>query len=270
MKTNRIFSIFNRTISIVTLSVIMLPVLAGLESEAQIGAKKVEVILDPINKQNISGYIHIAFAWGDRLSPPQHLLRGFINLKEAMHRYTKIETKIDKHLYLSSPNLLKMPFVYISTDRAFDLSTLEIKNVRKYFDSGGFMVLENAKPSTERSQAEASLRQMLRDTLGAHARFAPIPISHPLYHCFFDFDDGPPLGAELLNGYFDSLRGSYLPKQTIYLEGIWYKGRLVAIYSDKGYIVRWNEMSNNEPHLKMGVNMVVFALTQRGGIALKE
>ena len=42
---------------------------------------------------------------------------------------------------------------------------------------------------------------------------------------------------------------------------------MVAIYSDKGYAIKWAQMSDNDPQLKMGVNMVVFALTQAGGIA---
>ena len=114
---------------------------------------------------------------------------------------------------------------------------------------------------------------MLRDVLGAHARFLPIPNSHLLYHCFFEFDDGPPIGAELLytktlwhpeNIMFIS---EYLPRERPFLEGVFYKGRLIAVFSDKGYIIKWNDMTNNNPQLKMGVNMIVFSLIQEGGIA---
>jgi hypothetical protein len=54
-----------------------------------------------------------------------------------------------------------------------------------------------------------------------------------------------------------------------YLEGIWIKNRLVAIYSDKGYSVSWERDYDNIPQLKMGVNIIVFALTQTGGMAEK-
>ena len=61
-----------------------------------------------------------------------------------------------------------------------------------------------------------------------------------------------------------------MPKQIFYLEGITVEERLVAIYSDKGYANKWADTYNNEPQLKMGVNMVVFALTQEGSIAQQK
>ena len=55
-----------------------------------------------------------------------------------------------------------------------------------------------------------------------------------------------------------------------YLEGIWIGGRLAVVFSNKGYTVNWNEISGNDAQLKMGVNLMVFALTQPGGIASEE
>ena len=113
---------------------------------------------------------------------------------------------------------------------------------------------------------------MLRDALGADAKFLPITNDHPIYHCFFDFNDGPPQGSENnqmvstdtagLQGY--TARGNTMTKPVLYLEGITIDNRLVAIYSDKGYAIKWKDTTNNDPQLKMGVNMIVFALTQAG------
>ena len=52
-----------------------------------------------------------------------------------------------------------------------------------------------------------------------------------------------------------------------FLEGVWLDNRIVAVYSGKGYALKCKDFTNNEPQLKMGVNMVVFALMQEGGIA---
>ena len=125
------------------------------------------------------------------------------------------------------------------------------------------MVLENSLPRSDFSMAEASLKKMLRETI-PNVRFSMIHNNHPLYHCFFDFSDGPPYGAEI--GLFDN----YMSPQRYYLEGVWLKNRLVAIYSNKGYIIKWSYNTDNEPQLKMGVNMIVFALTQESSIANKE
>ncbi len=65
-------------------------------------------------------------------------------------------------------------------------------------------------------------------------------------------------------------RGSTMAKPVLYLEGITIENRLVAIYSDKGYALKWKDNADNLPQLKMGVNMIVFALTQAGGIAQQK
>jgi hypothetical protein len=33
-------------------------------------------------------------------------------------------------------------------------------------------------------------------------------------------------------------------------------------YADKGYIVKWNDQADNEPQLRFGVNLIVYALTR--------
>ena len=117
----------------------------------------------------------------------------------------------------------------------------------------------------------------MRDALGADDKFLPIVNDHPLYHSFFDFSDGSPQGSDI--GYIELVeefspasvnKSRKLSKSVHYLEGIWLDERLVAIYSDKGYVVNWTQMSNNDPQLKMGVNMVVFALIQEGSIAQQK
>ncbi len=110
---------------------------------------------------------------------------------------------------------------------------------------------------------------MLRDALGADAKFLPIYNDHKLYHSLFDFDSGPPQGAEpgmvLVS---ESRTATKIAKAVHYLEGIWLENRLVAIYSDKGYALKWNEKS--EPQLKFGVNMVVYGFIQHDNVIWKE
>ncbi|MDP2981996.1 MAG: DUF4159 domain-containing protein [Candidatus Latescibacter sp.] len=242
------------------------------------GQYKAMVIQDPNNKQNIKGFIYIGTAWGAQLRPPDTLKRSVIQLVEAVNRHTNINAKVDAHLFLDSRKIYETPFVYIIADQAFELTEIERKIFGDYLRKGGFAVIDNGEPWYEFGQAEASLRQMLRDSLGADAIFLPIPNDHPVYHCFFDFNDGPPQGSEMykmvttdsaaLQGY--TARGMTMSKPVLYLEGITIDNRLVAIYSDKGYAFKWKDVTNNDPQLKMGVNMIVFALTQAGGIAQQK
>ena len=239
------------------------------------GQYKAMIIQDPNDKQSVKGFIYIATLWGAQLEPAWK--RSVIHLSDAVNRYTNIRSKVDKHLFVDSRKLFDTPFVYLSVDDQFELTEIESRNFGEYLRKGGFAVLDNGTPEDEFGASEASLRQMLRDSLGSDAKFLPIPKKHPLYHCFYDFDDGPPNGSEIKTSQvttIERLGETYnrttMSKQVLYLEGITLEDRLVAIYSDKGYAGKWAATSNNEPQLRMGVNMVVFALTQEGSIAQQK
>jgi hypothetical protein len=249
------------------------------------------------NKMDVRGFVYIPTVWGEQLKPvavtarmgsiseasghPQagNQTRGYLrpaaNLAEALNRYTNIRAEADSPLYLSSERLFDTPFLYICADTAFELTPTEQEKLGQYLRNGGFAFLDNGVPEEDYGPAEASLRQMLRDALGRDAQLKPIPKDHPLYHCFFDFDV-PPQGAELAFNLIYSIRSGYLcagysygsrSRPPVYhLEGVFLDGKLVAVYSNKGYTLKWREFTNNEPQLKMGVNLVVYALTREGGM----
>ena len=247
-------------------------------------SKKADFIIDTANKKNISGFIHICYAEGSRLKIPSGTRRGLINLKEAMMRWTKIDTKIDQRISLSSPKMMKMPFIYIAYEGNLDLTGTEKKNLKEYLLNGGFLVIENLAPVPSRSNTESgsSFSGEIRAILESRGRVAPIPNRHALYRSFFDFE-GPPRGNEsnakqvgwqkvptkdpatgaLLD---DGVKGMMFPKSVDYLEGLTIDGRLAAVYSSKRYVEKWQENSMNDPQLKIGVNLIVYALTQPGGI----
>ncbi|MHB9030828.1 MAG: DUF4159 domain-containing protein [Candidatus Latescibacterota bacterium] len=231
------------------------------------------------DEQDIRGFVYIPTVWGQQLSVPDRLKRSVMHLAEGVNQYTDIKAKPDTHLFLSSGKVFETPFLYVTTDHAFELTSAEREILGRYLRNGGFVFADNGAPQYENGAAETSLRKMFRDALGCHARFEPIPASHPLYHCFFDFD-GPPQAAELTMtstytvGSCGGIAGrTFLPRPILYLEGIFLEGRLVAIYSDKGYGEKWGQSfqqwyggRNNDPQIKFGVNLVVYALTRKGGI----
>lgn len=226
------------------------------------------VVIDRFDKQNLTGQTRIAIAWGQHFDMPSNLSIGIVYLKDAMNRWTKVQTSMDRHLMLSDQRIHDIPFVFVTADQTFELTETERQNVRTYFENGGFMFLDNASPVNEYSASGSALKQLLRDTI-PNARFEPIPETHSIYHSFFEFNDGPPRGAEL--GLISTLEGLQVPSpERFFLQGVWYRGRLVAVYSDKGYILKWAEDDNNEPQLKMGVNLIVHALVQEGSIASQQ
>ena len=223
------------------------------------GKYKGMVIQDPTDKRNVKGFVYLALAWGSVLQPSRQ--RAIPQLVRAINTYTNIRAEVDHQLFLDSQALFKAPFVYITTNRAFELTKHEADNLADYLRRGGFVVADNDQPNLEYGPAEASLRAMFKDALGRDARFVQLGNDHPLYHNFFDFEGGPPPGGE----------ASSMPARPVpYLEGIYLGNRLVAVYSDKGYGAFWEREFENEPHLKIGVNLVVFALTQKGSIAEQQ
>jgi hypothetical protein len=229
------------------------------------------IVRDAASNQDFRGFLEIPTVWGQQLAPPDMLKRSVSQLAESLNRYTGISARVKPHLFVSSHEIFRTPFLFITTDRAFELTPLERENLGRYLRGGGFVFADNGTPQYDQGAAEASLRQMFRDTLGCHARFEPIPASHPLYRCYFDFRDGAPNGAEVAFQSTDTVRNwdantlSY-HQPVFYLEGVFLDNRLVAVYSNKGYALKWKDMANNEPQLKFGVNLLVYALTREGGI----
>lgn len=231
--------------------------LTGLSSswpEQVPGAKRAIVVIDPGNKQNIRGYVHLAIIFGEMLKPPAMYPRYLINLKEAFTRWTKINVLLDSPCRVDSPRFLEMPVIYLTTYEIFDLTPFERDNIRQFFDNGGFMVLDNARPTLGLSDQEASLKRLLFDALGEDIRLGPIPLSHPIFHVFFDLIEGAPPGVG---------RGTPLFEQ-FYLSGIWVNDRLVAVLSNRGYTIFMNDPIDNEPQLRFGVNMVLYGLMYGG------
>ena len=228
------------------------------------GKYKAQVHQDPTDKRNIKGFVYLGLAWGTILEPSRK--RSMIQLARWINDHTKIEAKVDDQMYLDSQDLFKSPFVYITTDRAFELTEHEASSLARYLRNGGFVVADNDKPQMQHGPAEASLRQMFKHALGRDARFERIPNSHPIYHVFFDLG-GPPPGGEVGLGVSENRAGR---RSSHWLEGIYIDDRLVAVYSDKGYGAFWEMENENEPHVKLGINLVVFACTQRGSIAQQQ
>ncbi len=221
------------------------------------------ILEDATDKRAIQGFVYLSITWGRRLRPGH--LRAISGLAQAVTAQTGLQAKVTGHTFLNSPELLRRPFVYITALESFDLSRLELENLGRYIRSGGFVVVDNGRPDLSFGPAEAALRQMLIKAVGDRARFERIPDSHPIYHSFYDLQ-GPPFG------------GDYRPGQNVdtprappvdHLEGIFLDGRLVAVYSDMGYGEFWQQSFENEPQLRMGINLVVHALTREESLAMK-
>ncbi len=222
-------------------------------------------IYNPRDKFSITGIVYIPHLY-DSSWPPKRLSTGVMGLVDAVNSYTDIIGKNDIPRYFFSNRQFRNPFLYIGCSGLWEYKPFDVEIMREYIMSGGFVVFENQYYVSHSTPAEASIKQFIKDALGSQARVYPIPNDHPLYHCYFDFDDGPPPEAIIKN-----IDGHVISVPIDYIEGIFIGDRLVGIYSNKGWGRIWNWRGyTGTPQHRMGVNMVVYALRFKGGKATKK
>ena len=198
----------------------------------------------------------------------------FSNALEELVRFFTASTAVDAVLswnvhdlntrYAQQPLLLYMT----GNEAAFTFGEYEKINLGNYLKNGGLLYAEDVKPQRSRSWGrpragmpgtpfDRRFKALMKDALvlgetGAYWR--KIPKDHALYTSYFDFADGPPLGA---------VRNS----QIDYLEMLEQRGRVVVIFSELNISMHWANLQaeNRDKSLRLGANLIVFAMTQQIG-----
>ncbi len=169
------------------------------------------IIQDPTDKRKVRGFFYIPRAIREIPSLTFNLDAAFLGLAEAVIHFTNIEEKVELPIYLSSPDLMRYPMLYLASadNSAFEMRPSCIRNLDEYLHKGGFLIVDNGCPWYEYSPAKASLLNILLKAAGKDGRFEPIPTDHPIFYCFFDIPaklpDGdshtdPPMKKNLMIG----------------------------------------------------------------------
>jgi len=124
----------------------------------------------------------------------------------------KVEPRF-RPVRLDSDKLFELPFCVFSGEGTFALSEKERANLRRYLQSGGFIL---ASPSCSNPDWDKSLRNELSVVL-PECRLQNIPMTHPIFSVV---NNVPTLRTKEGN--------------TAELEGIEINGRLVMVYSREG------------------------------------
>lgn len=179
------------------------------------------------------------------------------NLLHSLVEYTTIPIdEKERIIPLSSNELFKSPFCYLSGHKLVEFSTQERDHFRRYVNNGGFVFVDDCNHDIDGLFAKSFELEMER-TFGS-GRLNKIPNNHPLYTCFFEFD-GPPTTSFELNGWGDDLVHDYLKAVEV-------NGRIGVLYSNKDYGCEWDYDFRNkrwlvEDNTRFGVNIIKYALT---------
>jgi len=248
------------------------------------GRYKAMVVQDPHDKRKISGFFHM-----DQLYVKSRVFRDFDgnpgwnseptalpNVKKMVEKMTDIKMELCDFIRMDSEELMNSPMVVLTGEGPFDYTAAEAENLGRYLRNGGFLFFDDSAVIMKGSPLDNIARQLIRDALGKDIVFEKLPNDHRLYHCFFDFD-GPPVGFDFRGGEDWAPKTHHAPYD--HLEGIYINGRLAVLISNKGYCKFWDHAYMGEKshgigdptrQLHFGVNIVVFALTQPGGIVQRQ
>ena len=119
-----------------------------------------------------------------------------------------------KAVKLADEELFKIPFVIMTGEGDFNLTTKERENMKRYLTSGGFLL---ASASCSSKPWSTAFERELKSLFGKDA-LKDIPLDHEIFRTIFEVKD-----LKL------SHAGSEVP-----LRGLTHDGKIVAVYSSEG------------------------------------
>lgn len=149
--------------------------------------------------------------------------------------------------------IYKLPFLFMSGEGDFNLTPEESTVYGEFFKRGGFLYADDCVMEPNGNFFyRAFIREIQKVLPGLSMR--PVPPTHEIYHCFFDIPGGR---SPIVQGDRNS------PDM-----GLFYKERLVAFLTAGDVHCGWWAgppntyfRANHEACLKMGTNIVIYALS---------
>jgi hypothetical protein len=186
-----------------------------------------------------------------------------ITFVAGVRRLTNIDIR-EKPLYipLASKEIFKYPFLYAVEVGHMELSQKEADILREYLFRGGFFVVDDFHGTYEWDNFEEQIRKVL-----PNAKIEELPLSHPIFHCFFDIQDLIQIpGAQFLYSGRTYEKDGYNP----HFRGIFDQaGRLMVMInfnSDLGDAWEWADIpyypeKYSSAAYRLGINYIVYSMT---------
>ena len=231
------------------------------------------------------------------------------SLAMELEAETGLSAVVDENVTLDAAEVLSSPFILLTSLVEFEPTAYEVAKLGRYLTSGGFAYVEQVGSDVHGWVSGTypeviSLRSLVRRALatqglreGSDWSFEPLPMDHPLFHCYYDIDTLPvnywqATYTDILGEGEQYFNWSYPTDENIprYIEGIHLDGRLALVYSQQSYrdfwskrperslteaseyiLAIWDHVPRHRPSsipaIRLGINVVVYALTQEGSLA---
>ncbi len=179
------------------------------------------------------------------------------NLIDSVARYTSLPVAPQGvAVALASDDALRYPLLFLTGHLPVRFTPAEGRVLQRYVERGGLLFIDDHNHDVDGAFHKTVTEEVAR----LLSPLKPLPNTHTLYTCFFEFDDGPPTTSHELNGWGDNL----IHEQLLAVQR---DDRIQVLYSNKDYSSEWNFHPDNKRFLgkdptRFGVNLVVYALTR--------
>jgi hypothetical protein len=194
-----------------------------------------------------------------------------LNFSFRLQQLTSLKADPEgKTLRLTDPDLFNHPFIYIVEPGALEFSEEEVKTLRRYLLSGGFLMVDDFWGEGEYENLHDEMKRVFPDREPQE-----LPLEHPIFHCVFDLKEKPQIpnfrtGEE--SQYNGGITWERPDARTPHYRGIFDdKGRMMVIIchnTDLGdgweregvYEYYFREFSEKKAY-PLGINIVFYAMT---------
>jgi len=173
------------------------------------------------------------------------------NLLRALKERTNVKVASEEEVTVSimDEEFFNYPFLWISGHGNVRFTKKEAERLRKHLMTGGFLFADDDYGM------DKSFREQMK-LVFPDKELVELPLSSEIYHCFYDFPNGPPKIHE----------HDALPPQG---NAIVHEGRVVVFYTHEADIgdgledpdIHGDPPEKREEAMKMAVNVVVYSLT---------
>ncbi|MBM3881300.1 MAG: DUF4159 domain-containing protein [Verrucomicrobia bacterium] len=244
-----------------------------------------EWVVEPAFRKDVFTFVRVRYSsfdsgryggWGGgwerwRIDAPD----ADLNFSFRLQQLTSLTVEPNpKDLELTDPELFDYPFIYIVEPGYLVFSEDEVKALRRYLLSGGFLMVDDFWGEEEWDNFYRELKRVFPEREPVE-----LPLEHPIFHCVFDLKERPQIPN------VDLGTRSQIPSSGLYgvtwerpdAEQVHYKG----LYDDKGRLMAvichntdlgdgWEREGDNEIYFRvfsekkaypLGINIVFYAMT---------
>ena len=194
-----------------------------------------------------------------------------LNISFRLQQLTAL--KVDPEgtvLNLTEEKLFQYPFIYIIEPGELYFSDVEVKALRKYLLTGGFLMVDDFWGESEWANFEREIKRVFPTR-----EFTELPIEHEVFQCVFPLEKKPqvPIPRTAVEGAPHGITWERRDAETPHYRGIYDdQGRLMIIachntdlgdgWEEESRAGQWYFKEFSEPKAyPMGINIIFYSMT---------